>query len=128
MEEELGNSRALPFGAGYSRTRALIATHRQFTVRLVSATGYSSNARQSFYSEQSLEIAPEDQVFRLIMGYRASQAVGLAVELAIPDRVADRAKTAAEWAQATGSDEDWLHRFRRGLCALGEMTEEEEGK
>jgi len=90
----------------------------------VSATGYSSNARQSFYSEHSLEITPEDQVFRLTMGYRASQAVGLAVELAIPDRVADRAQTAAELAQATGSDEESLHRFLRGLCALGVLTED----
>src|SRR5438445_898152 len=96
-------------------------------VRLLSATGYSSNPRQSFYSEQSLEIAPEDQVFRLIMGYRASQAVGLAVELAIPDRVAERCKTAAQFAHATGSDEGSLHRFLRGPCALGVLTEDEQG-
>jgi len=94
----------------------------------VSATGYSSNARQSFYSEHSLEITPEDQVFRLTMGYRASQAVGLAVELAIPDRVADHAQTAAELAQATGSDEESLHRFLRGLCALGVLTEDRQGR
>ena len=62
------------------------------------------------------------------MGYRASQAVGLAVELAIPDRVADRAMTAGELAQATGSDEDSLARFLRGLCALGVLTEDEQGR
>ncbi len=53
-----------------------------------------------------LEIAPRDQIFRLIIGYRASQAVGAAVELSIPDRVADRARTAA--------DGGGMSRFPRG--------------
>ncbi len=75
-----------------------------------------------------METAPEDQVFRLITGYRASQAVGLAVELAVPDRVAEGAMTAGELAQATGSDEDSLNRFLRGLCALGVLTEDEQGR
>ncbi len=82
----------------------------------------------TLYSVGSLELAPEDQVFRLITGYRAFQAVGVAVELGIPDRVVEQPRTAAELAHATGTHQDSLHRVLRALCTLGVLVEDEQAR
>ena len=64
----------------------------------------------------------------MIIGYRATRLVALAVELGIPDRVAGQAKTAAALAAETGSHQASLKRFLQGLCALGVLTEDQQGR
>lgn len=71
---------------------------------------------------------PEDQVFRLIMGYRAARLVALAAELGIADQVADGPKTAGALAKTAGVHEASLERCLHGLCALGVFTQDEEGR
>lgn len=71
-----------------------------------------------------MEIAPGDQAFRLVTGFRTSQAVVLAIELGIPDRVADGPQKAADLARAVGVNEDSLRRLLRFLCALGVLRED----
>ena len=72
--------------------------------------------------------SPEDQVFRLITGYRASRLVALAAELGIADQVADGPKTAAALAKTVGVHEGSLERCLHGLCALGVFSQDEEGR
>ncbi|WP_328875790.1 acetylserotonin O-methyltransferase [Streptomyces sp. NBC_00287] len=63
----------------------------------------------------------EDQAraLRLVHGYMASQALGAAVRLSIPERLAESPKSCAELAAATDTDQDALRRLLRALEALG---------
>ncbi|MDQ6882815.1 MAG: acetylserotonin O-methyltransferase [Candidatus Dormibacteraeota bacterium] len=72
--------------------------------------------------------SPEDQVFRLIIGYRAARLVALAAELGIADQLADGPKTAAALAETVGVHTGSLERCLHGLCALGVFTQDEEGR
>ncbi|MCL7425014.1 acetylserotonin O-methyltransferase [Streptomyces sp. YS415] len=63
----------------------------------------------------------EDQAraLQLVHGYMASQALGAAVRLNLPDVLAESPKSCAELAAATATDQDALRRLLRALETLG---------
>lgn len=61
-------------------------------------------------------------------GSGETQAIRTASRLAIADRLAGGAKSAAELARETGSDEDALHRTLRALAAAGVFRLDAEGR
>lgn len=72
--------------------------------------------------------APTDKAYELVNGFRASQLVRLAVQLRIPDLLADGPLSAQELAEATGIDADRLRRVLRGLAGLGVLVEKADGR
>lgn len=62
---------------------------------------------------------PRVRLGQLITGQRASQAVVLASELSLADRLAERAKTAAELADEVGASAHSLERLLRALADMG---------
>jgi hypothetical protein len=59
----------------------------------------------------------------MIAGKWVSQAVSVAVELGIPDRLSGGAKSAAELAGAANASEDGVYRLLRALASLGLFVE-----
>ena len=68
-----------------------------------------------------------DRAYELVNGFRTTQIVHAAVELRIPDLVADGQESAADLARATGIDPSRLRRLLRVLVALGVLSESSEG-
>jgi hypothetical protein len=64
-----------------------------------------------------------DDLGRLVSGFHVSQAIHAAVELGIPDLLADDERTSDELAQASGSDPGTLYRLLRALASLGVLHE-----
>jgi len=69
------------------------------------------------------QIPPEGQIMQLVSGAFVAQAVWVAAKLKIADLVADGAKTTAELAAKTETDESSLYRLLRSLASLGVFTE-----
>ena len=69
--------------------------------------------------------APQDfaQIFRLIGGYRISQALRVAVELGIPDHLAAGPRHCDDLATTTGSHAPTLYRLLRFLAGAGLLDE-----
>ena len=69
--------------------------------------------------------APQDfaQIFRLIGGYRISQALRVAVELGIPDHLAAGPRHCNDLATTTGSHAPTLYRLLRFLAGAGLLDE-----
>ena len=63
---------------------------------------------------------------RLVDGYRVSQMIHAAVELGIPDLLADGERTADDLAEASGADPAALYRLLRALASL-EVLHEADG-
>ena len=59
------------------------------------------------------------QLMQMITGGVVAQTIGVAAELGIADRLADKPQTAAELATATGSNEEKLFRLLRFLAGIG---------
>ncbi len=72
--------------------------------------------------------AAADRAFELVNGYRASQLVGVAAHLKIPDLLANGPMAAQDLATATGIHADRLRRVLRGLAALGVLIDKEDGR
>jgi hypothetical protein len=68
-------------------------------------------------------LKPADRAFELVNGFRASQIVRAAVELGIPDLVADGPRSSEELTAATHIHADRLRRLLRGLVALGVLEQ-----
>ncbi|HEV2476206.1 MAG TPA: methyltransferase [Candidatus Dormibacteraeota bacterium] len=68
-------------------------------------------------------MTPADRAFQLVSGYRASQMVYAAVELDLPDLIADGRSTVKDLSAATDIEPSRLKRLLRGLTALGVLTE-----
>jgi hypothetical protein len=66
------------------------------------------------------------ELARLLDGFRVTQAIYAAVELGIPDLLADGERTADELAGASGADPSALYRLLRALASLGVLHEAEE--
>jgi hypothetical protein len=68
---------------------------------------------------------PQDfgEIFKLIGGYRISQAIYMAVALGIPDLLAAGPKRCDELAKATGTSAPTLHRLLRFLAGAGLLEE-----
>ena len=64
-----------------------------------------------------------DELVRLIDGFRVTQAIHVAVDLGIPDLLADGERTADDLANASGADPSALYRLLRTLASLGVLHE-----
>ena len=62
---------------------------------------------------------PQALLLEMWSGYVVSRALYVVAELGIADHLADRPKSAAELAAASGANEDALHRVLRMLAARG---------
>ena len=71
---------------------------------------------------------PQAVLLEMWSGYVVSRALHVVAELAIADHLAERPKTDAELAAATGANRDALHRVLRMLAARGVFAEEESGR
>jgi O-methyltransferase domain/Dimerisation domain len=78
-------------------------------------------------TETDARAALFDELSGRIMGFMVSQAVYVAAKLSIPDMVADRPRTAADLAGATGANGDALHRLLRVLAGHGVFFERVDG-
>jgi hypothetical protein len=72
-------------------------------------------------------LTPGDRAYELANGFRASQIVHAAVELRLPDLLADGPRSSSDLASATAIDPSRLHRLLRALVALGVLIETEDG-
>jgi hypothetical protein len=66
-------------------------------------------------------------LWELMRGAMVTKALGAAADLRIADELADRPRPVAELAQATGADQDNLHRILRALASEGVFAEDEPG-
>ena len=66
----------------------------------------------------------QDRLEELVNGYRASQAIYVAVTLGLPDLVAETPRTSDELATETGTHADSLGRLLRALASVGVMHED----
>jgi len=71
---------------------------------------------------------PGDRAYELVNGFRAAQVVSSAVELRIPDLLAEGAMSAEQLSAATHIDTDRLRRLLRGLVALGVFEQSGDGR
>jgi hypothetical protein len=68
-------------------------------------------------------MAATDDMLRLILGFRPAQAVHVAAELGIADRLAAGPVNVAALAEQVGADPDGLRRLMRALAAMGVFHE-----
>ncbi len=62
---------------------------------------------------------------RLVDGFRVTQAIHAAVDLGIPDLLAEGERSADELAEASGADSSALYRLLRALASLGVLHEDD---
>ena len=65
------------------------------------------------------------ELARLMDGFRVTQTIHAAVDLGIPDLLADGERTADDLAEASGADPSALYRLLRALASLGVLHEAE---
>ncbi len=70
---------------------------------------------------------PSAVLRRLIDGHKVTQAIRVAVELGLPDRIAAGMRDPAELATATDADPPSLRRLLRALAAISVVTQDEAG-
>lgn len=68
---------------------------------------------------QQETLAPADRLQRMLTGAWVGQAIYAAAKLRVADHLKNGPKSAAELAQATGTNEDALYRLLRTLVSLG---------
>src|SRR5215831_9005171 len=68
--------------------------------------------------------SPQSVILEMWSGYVVSRALYVVAELGVADQLADRPKTAAELAAASGANEHALHRVLRMLASRGVFAEE----
>lgn len=73
-------------------------------------------------------IQEAEDLRRLVLGYRVSQAIFVAAALGIADLLASGPRTADELASAAGAHAPSLHRVLRLLASEGVFAETEEGR
>jgi hypothetical protein len=66
---------------------------------------------------------PAEHLFQIGLGYMASMALNVAVELRIADHLANGARSTSELATLTHVNEDRLYRVLRALASVGVFTE-----
>lgn len=67
-------------------------------------------------------------LYRLIDGYKITQAIHVAAVLGLADHLAAGPRPADDLATATGADTDALGRLLRALAAIGVLTEHDDGR
>jgi hypothetical protein len=65
------------------------------------------------------------ELLRLVSGFHVAQAIHAAVELGVPDLLADGERTSDDLAEASGADPATLYRLLRALASLGVLHEAE---
>jgi hypothetical protein len=68
----------------------------------------------------------DEQLARLVTGYWYTQTIYVAAKLGLAERINEGAKSAAELAEATGTDPRALYRLLRALASIGIFTEAED--
>ncbi len=76
----------------------------------------------------SNELPPPARMLQIITGYWASQAVGTAARLGVPDQLADRPRDSGEVAEAMGADPQAIFRLMRMLASIGVFTMDPQGR
>ena len=71
---------------------------------------------------------PAEALLQMIVGKWISQAIGTAVELGIPDRLAKGARQCHDIAREAGVSEDGVYRLLRTLSSLGLFAENGDGR
>ena len=66
-----------------------------------------------------------EELGRLVSGFHVTQTIHAAVELGVPDLLADGERTSDDLAQASGADPSTLYRLLRALASLGILHEAE---
>ena len=74
------------------------------------------------------DLSPPELMFKLIAGFWVSQAIGVAADLALADRLAEKPATADELAEATGAEPSALLRLLRALTTVGVFCREDGGR
>ncbi|MFE0253669.1 methyltransferase [Streptomyces sp. NPDC059010] len=77
--------------------------------------------------EQRTAAPPWTELIRLVFGGMATQVVGLAVRLRLPDAIGEGERTADGLAKDFESEPAAMNRLLRGLAALGVLHESEPG-
>jgi len=88
------------------------------------ATALTGEAKAQSTSAQNE--SPQQQMVRMINGFRISQMVHVAAKLGIADHLADGPKTVTQLAAGTKTHADSLYRLLRSLAGLGVFAEEED--
>ena len=70
-----------------------------------------------------MEGDPRRALLRLVSGYQVSQALHVAAQLGVADRLARGARSSDELAAETNTDRDALYRLLRALAAVGVLHE-----
>jgi hypothetical protein len=70
-------------------------------------------------------LPPRARLLHLVGGFMLTQTIAAFVRLGIPDLVAERPRTAAELAEASGADPDAVRRGLRALASVGVFVEED---
>jgi O-methyltransferase domain/Dimerisation domain len=65
------------------------------------------------------------ELLRLVSGFHVAQAIHAAVELGVPDLLADGERASDDLAEASGADPATLYRLLRALASLGVLHEAE---
>lgn len=73
-------------------------------------------------------MTPGDRAYELVNGFRAAQIVHAAVELRVPDLLADGPKSAEDLSSASGIESKRLRRLLRALVGLGVLVETDDGR
>ena len=68
------------------------------------------------------------EMWRLIVAYRISRSIGIAVELGIPELLAGEGRTAAQVAAETSTHEPSVRRLLRALVVLEVLAEDDSGR
>lgn len=84
-------------------------------------------ARPNWFGFPGDDLPPNIELLQIIVGKWATQAVYVAAELGIADRLGDGAHTSAEIARACRTDDDATYRLMRALSNVG-VLEEREGR
>lgn len=71
---------------------------------------------------------PSDVLLPMITGYTGSQVIHVAVQLGLPDQLADGSRSIEELAAATGTHPPSLGRLVRALASLGIVAEADGGR
>src|SRR5688572_22620590 len=72
------------------------------------------------------DIAPQDQLNRLMSGYWHTQSIYVAAKLGIADHLKDGPRTAEQLAASTGTNPRALYRLLRALASVGIFVEDEQ--
>ncbi|MGH9738437.1 MAG: methyltransferase [Candidatus Acidiferrales bacterium] len=86
------------------------------------------HSRDSRTSDDRAVPSTQQRILGLAMGYQISQALYVAVRLAIPDHLSDGPRSAKQLATATHTDEGALYRVLRALASVGVFREHDRKK